>query len=82
MPIGVSAPDWLKELPGTLWETFVSNAKQNFPEFVGEVKSGVTSIAKGTGDVVSAVISPLKTPLILIAVIGVLLLIFWKKLGL
>lgn len=73
---------WVKEFPGALWETFVSNAKQNLPEFVGEVKSGITSIAKGTGDVVSAVISPLKTPLILIAVIGVLLLIFWKKIGL
>ena len=81
MSIGVSAPDWLKEFPSQLWNTFVNNAKENFPEFVGEVKSGVTSIAKGTGDVVSAIISPLKTPLILIAVIAVLLLIFWKKLG-
>ena len=74
--------DWLKEFPGALWETFVSNAKKNLPEFVGEVKSGITSVAKGTGDVVAAVISPLKTPLILIAVIAVLLLIFWKKLKL
>lgn len=73
---------WVWEFPGQLWDTFVSNAKENFPEFVGEVKSGVTSIAKGTGDVVSAVISPLKTPLILMAVIAVLLLIFWKKLRL
>jgi len=31
--------DWLKEFPGALWETFVSNAKKNLPEFVGEVKS-------------------------------------------
>ena len=73
--------DWLKEFPGALWDTFVENAKKNFPEFVGEVKSGVTTIAKGTGDVLSAVISPLKTPLILIAVIGILILIFWKKIG-
>ena len=73
---------WVWEFPGQLWDTFVNNAKENFPEFIGEVKSGVTSIAKGTGDVVAAIISPLKTPLILIAVIGILLLIFWKKLGL
>ena len=72
---------WLKEFPGALWETFVENAKQNLPEFVGEVKSGITTVAKGTGDVLSAVISPLKTPLILIAVIGILILIFWKKIG-
>lgn len=72
---------WVWEFPGALIDTFVENAKKNLPEFVGEVKSGVTSIAKGTGDVVSAVISPLRTPLILIAVIGVLLLIFWKKIG-
>lgn len=73
---------WLWEFPGALLDTFVENAKQNLPEFVGEVKSGVTSVAKGTGDIVAAVISPLKTPLILIAVIGVLLLVFWKRLKL
>ena len=73
--------DWLKEFPGALWETFVNNAKKNLPVFVGEVKSGITGIAKGTGDVLSAVISPLKTPLILIAVIGILILIFWRKIG-
>ena len=72
---------WLKEFPGALWETFVENAKQNLPEFVGEVKSGITTVAKGTGDVVAAVISPLRTPLILIAVIAVCGLIFWKKFG-
>ena len=71
---------WVKEFPGALWETFVSNAKENLPEFVGEVKSGITTVAKGTGEVVKAVISPLKTPLILIAVIGIIILIFWKKL--
>ena len=76
----MGAFDWVKEFPGTLWETFVSNAKENFPEFVGEVKSGITTVAKGTGEVVKAVISPLKTPLILIAVIKIIILIFWKKL--
>lgn len=71
--------EWVKEFPGTLWETFVSNAKQNLPEFVGEVKSGVTSIAKGTGDIVKVIVSPLKAPLVLIAVIGIIILVFWKR---
>jgi len=73
-------PNWVKEFPGALLDTFVKNAKENLPEFVGEVKSGVISIAKGTGEVVKTVVSPLKTPLILIAVIGIIILIFWKKL--
>ena len=72
---------WVWEFPGQLWNTFVNNAKENLPEFVGEVKSGVTAIAKGTGEVVKVVISPLKTPLVLIAVIGIIVLIFWKKIG-
>ena len=70
---------WVWEFPGQLWDTFVSNAKENLPEFVGEVKSGVTAVAKGTGEVIAAAISPLKTPLIFAAIIGILILIFWKR---
>jgi len=72
---------WVWEFPGQLWNTFVENAKENLPEFVGEVRSGITGIAKGAGEVVSVVVKPLRTPLILIAVIGFIVLIFWKRIS-
>lgn len=72
-------PAWVKEFPGQLWATFKENAQENFPEFKQEVASGAKAVLQVPGKVVAEVIKPLNRPLIIIGVLALILLIFWKK---
>ena len=72
-------PAWVKEFPGQLWATFKENAQENLPEFRDEVVSGAKAVLQVPGKVVAEVIKPLNRPLIIIGVLALILLIFWKK---
>ena len=70
---------WFKEFPRALWDTFVSNAKENLPEFKQEVIGGAKAVLGVPAKIVNEIVKPLQKPLILIAVIAVIGLIYWKK---
>lgn len=72
-------PNWVKEFPGQLWATFKENASENLPEFKDEVVAGAKAVLGVPAKVVAEVIKPLNKPLIIIGVIALILLIFWKK---
>lgn len=72
-------PNWVKEFPGALWETFKENASENLPEFRDEVVSGAKAVLGVPAKVIAEVIKPLNKPLIIIGVLALILLIFWKK---
>jgi len=72
-------PDWVFEFPGQLWATFKENATENLPEFRDEVVSGAKAALQVPGKVLAEVIKPLNRPLIIIGVLALILLIFWKK---
>lgn len=72
-------PNWVKEFPGQLWATFKENAVENFPEFKEEVVSGAKAVLGVPAKVIAEVLKPLNKPLIIIGVVALILLIFWKK---
>lgn len=74
-------PDWVKEFPGQLWATFKENAKENLPEFRDEIVSGAKAVLQVPGKVVTEIVKPVTAPLIIIGVIGLLVLLFWKKIS-
>lgn len=73
------ALEWLKEFPGQLWATFRDNAKENWPEFKAEVVGGTKAVLQVPAKIVSTVIQPLNKSLIIIGIIALILIIFWKK---
>ena len=72
-------PDWIYEFPGQLWATFKENVSENLPEFRDEVVSGAKAVLGVPAKVIAEVIKPLNKPLIIIGVLALILLIFWKK---
>jgi hypothetical protein len=72
-------PKWLKEFPSSFIETYKEAIPENWQEFKKEVAEGSKTIFQVPGKVIAEVIKPLQTPLILIGVIALLLLIFWKR---
>lgn len=72
-------PDWVKEFPGQLIATFKENAKENWPEFKAEIVGGAKAVLQVPAKIVSTVIQPLNKSLIIIGIIALILIVFWKK---
>jgi len=79
-------PDWWREFPRSLKETFQERAKEGWEGFkkdIGtgskKVGEGVQSVTKIAGKLVGNILGGLTPTLIIIAIILVLVLIFWKK---
>ena len=73
------ALEWIKEFPRSLVETFKENFERNFPKFKEEVSEGAKAVLQVPGKIIATVLKPLNVPLIIIGVVALLLLIFWKK---
>jgi len=73
-------PDWLKEFPGELWDTFKKNAQENWPEFKQELVGGTKKVLEVPGKIIATVAKPLYRPFIIIGIVALLLLIVWNKL--
>ncbi|MCK4825214.1 hypothetical protein KA005_56215 [bacterium] len=73
-------PKWVWEFPGQFWATLKENASENLPEFRDEVIGGVKAVIQVPAKIVEVAIKPLNRPLIIVGVLALILLIFWKKL--
>ena len=76
----MAIPKWWSEFFPSLWETFKTNAKENWPEFKEEVVGGAKAVLEIPGKIIETVAKPLYRPFIIIAIAALLLLIVWNKL--
>ena len=72
-------PKWLSEFPKAFIDTYKEAIPENWKEFKEEVAGGVKTVLKVPAQVIATVIKPLNTPLIILGVLTLILLIFWKK---
>jgi len=83
-------PKWVGEFPRSLIESFKESFQKSWPEFkeevsrgtkviVAAVTTGTKTVGEGIGHVFKGVLTGFTPTLILIAIILVLALIFYKK---
>ena len=70
---------WLKEFPGQFIDTYKKAIPENWAEFKQEVTGGAKAVIQLPGKVAAEIIKPIHRPLILIATLLIIILIFWKK---
>lgn len=72
-------PAWLKEFPGAFIDTYKKAIPENWAEFKQEVGVGAKAVLQVPGKVAAEILKPIHRPLILLVTVGLLVLIFWKK---
>ena len=70
---------WLKEFPGQFIDTYKKAIPENWEEFKQEVGTGAKAVLQVPGKVAAEILKPIHRPLILIATLAIIILIFWKK---
>lgn len=72
-------PKWLKEFPSAFIETYKTAIPENWTEFKQEIAGGAKAVLEVPAKVVAVAIKPLNKPLIIIGILALIVLIFWKK---